>query len=149
MKSVIRLMSLLLVLHPAFAGDSDSSASKTTIDLNGQWEVFPADSKSISSFVIGKLELRQSGNELSGTYTLKKKDDISTVCSSKTYDVTGHVSGNTVTLNASGSKSRLNGSATGDSNMLKGSGMEFFESIACSGYVTSTFVMKKLPNSGS
>ena len=138
MKFLIQLITIFALTQSAFAVDSN-----TNMNLTGTWEVSPVGNASISSFVVGELELVQTGNEIKGNYILKNKDK-SSVCSSSSYEVTGTVNGNNVALSAVGSKSKLNGSASGDSYTLEGTGMEFFEGTICSGYVQSTFVMNKI-----
>lgn len=143
MKFILKIIAIFALIQPALAIDSTTPDSVSIVDLTGTWEVSPVGNASISSFVIGELKLVQTGHELKGSYKLKKLDKIS-VCSSSSYEVSDMVIGNEVTLTAVGSKSKLNGSASGDSYTLEGTGMEFFEGTICSGYVQSAFVMNKI-----
>ncbi|MCK5359060.1 MAG: hypothetical protein KAJ95_00455 [Gammaproteobacteria bacterium] len=143
MKYLLSIIAVFSLIQPAFAVDSTTPDSDTGMNLTGIWLVSPAGKASISSFVIGELTIVQTDDEIEGSYKLKNQDKTS-VCSSSNYEVTGTVIGNEVTLTAVGSKSKLNGSATGDSFTLEGTGMEFFEGTICSGYVKSALVMNKI-----
>jgi 5,10-methylene-tetrahydrofolate dehydrogenase/methenyl tetrahydrofolate cyclohydrolase len=143
MKIFLSLIAVISLLQPLIATAETEHLNAQPLDLNGRWEVLPADAKSVSSFVIGEMKLVQTGNQITGSYILTKNDKIA-ICSSLSYKIKGTIHGNKVVLSAVGSKSKLTGSATGNSNTLTGSGMELFQGTICSGYVNSSFVMNKI-----
>jgi len=137
-RTTVLLITTLTLLPAAAARSQDS----TTVDLTGTWLVMPAGSISTAPFVFGEMQVFQDGSDIWGTYTLKK-DNLSSICSSPTYDVTGHIAGNRVTLRAIGEKSQLNGIATIVDGQLRGTGMEVYKSQGCTGYVKSDFTIKR------